>query len=132
MTGQTVILSSAGRREFAKRLIDQAPDYAVCAIKAGDRTPDQNAMMWAMLSAISRAKPDGRRHTPEVWKALMMQACGYAVQFEAGLVDGSPFPVGFRSSKLTKPQMSELLEFIMAYAAQHGISLDETTINQGE
>lgn len=122
MTGQTIILKSQTQREYARRLVLFAPDYAVVNIKAGDRSVDQNAKMWATLSEISRAKPEGRRHTPEVWKCLFMSACGYAVQFEQGL-DGSPFPVGFRSSKLSKPQMSELLEFIMAYAAKHEVEL---------
>lgn len=124
MTGQTIILKSPMQREFARRMIAAAPDYAVVNIKAGDRSADQNAKMWATLSEISRAKPDGRRHTPEVWKCLFMSACGHAVQFEQGL-DGSPFPVGFRSSKLSKHQMSELLEFIMAYAVKHEVELSQ-------
>ena len=79
-----------------------------------------NAKMWAMLSDVSRAKPEGRTHTPEVWKALFMSACGHAVQFEQGL-DGTPFPVGFRSSRLSKAQMIDLIEFIYAYGSQHGV-----------
>ena len=124
MSGHTVILRSPAQRAYAKRLIDAAPDHAVVAVKAGDRTPDQNAKMWAMLSDVSRAKPEGRRHTPEVWKCLFMSACGHAVQFETGL-DGSPFPVGFRSSHLTKSQMSDLIEVIYEYGARHGVRWSE-------
>lgn len=61
-----------------------------------------------------------RKHTPEVWKALFMSACGHQVQFAQGL-DGSPFPTGFRSSRLTKAQMCELMEFIVAYGNEHGV-----------
>ena len=121
---QTVILSGPTRRAWAHRLIDQAPEYATVTIRPADRTPDQNAKLWAMLSDISVAKPEGRRHTPEVWKCLLMSACGHAVQFETGL-DGTPFPVGFRSSRLSKHQMSELIEFTIAYAATHGVNLEE-------
>ena len=120
---QTTILSSPARREWAKRLIDAAPEYATVTIRPQDRTTDQNALMWQLLSLISVAKPDGRKHTPEVWKCLFMSACGHAVQFETGL-DGTPFPVGFRSSRLSKHQMSELIEFIYAYAAEKGVQLD--------
>ena len=120
---QTVILSGPTRRAWAHRLIDQAPEYATVTIRPADRTPDQNAKMWAMLSDISIAKPEGRRHTPEVWKCLLMSACGHAVQFETGL-DGTPFPVGFRSSRLSKHQMSELIEFTIAYAAKHGVQIE--------
>jgi phage-related protein len=59
-------------------------------------------------------------HTPEVWKNLFMHACGHAVQFEHGL-DGKPFPVGFRSSRLTKAEMSDLMEFVTEYGTRHGV-----------
>lgn len=55
----------------------------------------------------------------------MMNACGHAVQFEAGIDGGPPFPVGFRSSRLTKKQMSELVEFIMAYGSKHDVKWSE-------
>src|SRR5688500_11261621 len=100
---QTVILGSKRERDIAKTLIDRAPWNAVLTIREAKRTTEQNDKMWSMISDISRAKPDGRMHTPEVWKALFMHACGHAVQFEHGL-DGQPFPVGFRSSRLTKQQ----------------------------
>ncbi len=120
MTGQTVILNSPARVEFAHRLINAAPWGAVLNVREADRTKAQNDKLWAMLSDISRAKPEGRRHTPEIWKCLFMQACGHAVQFEVGL-DGAPFPVGFRSSRLNKTQMGDLLEFIQQYGAEHGV-----------
>ena len=123
LVSQTVILSGPTRRQWAHRLIDAAPEYATVTIRPQDRTLDQSAKMWAMLSDLSVAKPEGRKHTPEVWKCLLMSACGHAVQFEVGL-DGTPFPVGFRSSRLSKHQMSELIEFTMAYAAKHGVQID--------
>ena len=120
MNGQTIILAGESQRQLAKRLIDRAPPQAVINIREGKRTLDQNAKLWAMLSDISRAKPDGRKHTPEVWKALFMHACGHAVQFEAGL-SGQPFPIGFRSSRLTKREMVDLIDFIGAYGEEHGV-----------
>lgn len=122
--GQTVILRGDTQREFAKRLIDNAPDDAVVSISAPKRSNDQNALMWAILSDVSRAKPEGRCATTDVWKSLFMQACGHAVQFEVGL-DGAPFPTGFRTSKLRKEQMSELIEFIYEYGARHGVKFSE-------
>jgi hypothetical protein len=120
MDGQTVVLTGQRARQEAARLIEIAPPGAIVNVRAAKRTNDQNSLMWALLSDISRAKPEGRCHTPEVWKALMMHACGHAVQFEMGL-NGQPFPTGFRSSRLTKQQMGELLECIMEYGARHGV-----------
>jgi hypothetical protein len=125
--GQTVILRGDAQRQLAKQLIDRAPVNAVVNIREERRTTDQNDKMWAMLSDVSRAKPEGRRHTTDVWKALFMKACGHAVQFEAGL-DGEPFPIGFRSSHLTKNQMIDLIESIYEYGARHDIRWSDEVI----
>ena len=124
MIGQTVRLAGDMARAQAKRLIDAAPQGAVVNIRPATRSNEQNALLWSLLSEVSRAKPDGRTHTPDVWKSLFMSACGHAVQFETGL-DGAPFPLGFRSSRLTKEQMSELIEFILQYCAEREISVKE-------
>ena len=117
---QTVYLTDQRQREIAKALIDAAPKGGVVRVSGPTRSLDQNALMHSLLSSLSRAKPEGRRHTPEVWKALMMHACGHQVQFEHG-IDGLPFPIGFRSSRLTVAQMSDLIEFIYEYGARHGV-----------
>lgn len=121
MSGQTLILSSDSQRELARRLIGLAPAHAVVNIREATRTTDQNAKMWAMLSDVSRAQPEGRTHTPDVWKALFMHACGHATQFEMGL-NGQPFPIGFRSSRLSKREMIDLIECIYEYGARHGLA----------
>lgn len=120
MSGQTVILRGNTQREYARSLIDCAPLNSVVNIKPEKRTLDQNAKFWAMLSDVSRAKPEGRCHTTDVWKAIFMNACGHQVQFVHGL-DGEVFPMGFKSSNLTKAQMAELIEYIYWYGAQHGV-----------
>lgn len=120
MSGHTIILDSPTARARAHQLIDAAPFGAVMNVRAAKRTVEQNDKMWAMLTDISRAKPDGRRHTPDTWKALFMHACGHAVHFEMGL-SGEPFPVGFRSSRLSKAQMSELIEFILAWGTEKNV-----------
>jgi len=74
-----------------------------------------------MLSDISRAKPDGRRWTPDTWKAAFMNSTGHQVQFCEGLDNSGPFPLGFRSSRLTVKQMSDLIEVIYEYGSRHGV-----------
>lgn len=120
---QTVLLKSEASRDLACSLVLRAPADSVCKISAPRRTNDQNALFWSLLSEVSRAKPGGRMHTPEVWKELFMHACGHAVQFEMGL-NGQPFPVGFRSSRLSKDQMSDLIEFIFAWGAENQIQFN--------
>jgi len=121
---QTVILRGDSQRMLAKALIDKAPVDAVVTVKEATRNLDQNARLWAMLSDISRAKPEGRTMTAELWKAVFMAACGHEVQFLNGL-DGLPFPAGFRSSRLTVRQMADLITFVAAYGDQHGVRWSE-------
>lgn len=118
----TVILVGERQREFAHKLVSQAPVGYVVSIKLQKRTHKQNDLMWALLTELSKAKPNGREHTPDAWKLLVMHACGHACQFEIGL-NGTPFPTGFRSSQLTKNQMSDLIDWIYAYAAETGVNL---------
>lgn len=124
--GQTVILSGKYARMLAHKTVDAAPDGSVMQIAPLKRTIPQNDKMHAMLSDISRAKPMGRRHTPDDWKAILMNACGWECQFLEGL-DGRPFPQGFRSSKLSKDQMSTLIEYMLAFGAEHGVVWSEPT-----
>ena len=124
MIGQTIILHGKSQREFARSLIDKAPVGAILNIRDAKRTTDQNSKLWAMLSDVSRAKPEGRKYTADMWKAVFMNACGHQVQFIVGL-DGEPFPVGFRSSKLTVGQMADLITFIYQYGDEHQVKWTE-------
>lgn len=123
----TLLLNSKEKRELAKTWTQTVPDGTLVQFHKPKRTIPQNDKMWAALTDISRQQPKGLQHTPEVWKMLMMKACGHEVQFLMG-VDGEPFPAGFRSSKLNKEQMSELLEFILMWGANEGVKFsDEVT-----
>jgi hypothetical protein len=121
---QTVWLRGVHQRRLAHQLIDKAPINAVVKISPEQRSLDQNNKMWAMISDVSRQKPEGRLHVPEVWKAIFMAACGHEVQFENGL-DNKPFPIGFRSSNLSKTQMADLIEYMYFYGSKHDIKWSE-------
>ena len=123
--GQTIILRNDYTRVQAHRLIEQAPQGAVLNIRAARRTVDQNALMWALLSEISRAKPEGRTLTPDVWKSLFLHALDHSQRFEMALDGKGMVPVGFRSSRLSKEQFSALIDTIHEYAARHGIVLSD-------
>lgn len=123
MIGQTLRLY--GKREQAHRLVDAAPTGAILNIRPATRTNEQNARFWAMLSDVSRAKPEGRELTPEVWKSLFLHALGHTQRFEMALDGRGVVPVGFRSSRLSKEQMSDLMEMISEYGSRHGVQWSE-------
>lgn len=123
--GHTIILSCDYQRMQAHRLIEAAPKGAVLNIREAKRTTDQNALLWALLSQISRAKPDGRILPPEIWKCLFMAAAGFNCTFEPSLDGKGVVPLGFKSSRLTKAEFSDLLEAIFSFAAEKGIPLTD-------
>jgi hypothetical protein len=120
MTHRT-ILSGKFARDRAKALIDKAPDGYVATVAEQRRTNAQNDKMWAMLTDISVAMPGGQRYTPDEWKPRIMQACGFECQFLPGILDGHPFPVGFKSSELSKSQMAALINWMQAWGDEQGI-----------
>lgn len=120
MIAPTIILASESQRAYARQIIDELPAGSVVSFRDPTRTLEQNAKMWAMLADISRAEPFGRKHTPDDWKCIAMNACGWEVQFLPGL-SGYPFPIGYRSSKLSKRQMAELIEWLTWFGDTHGV-----------
>jgi hypothetical protein len=130
--GQTVILRGDVQRQIAKHLIDKAPADAVVNIAEARRTSDQNARMWAMLSDIARAKPGGRVLPTDTWKALFMASLGHRCTFEPSLDGQGVVPIGFRSSGLRKTEMSDLIEAIFAFGAEHGVTWSEPNPYQRE
>jgi hypothetical protein len=115
-----VVLGSRWSRDRAKAIIDKAPPGFVFEVAEPRRTLEQNNKLWAMLTDVSVSMPMGRRHTPDDWKAIFMNALNWECQFCEGL-DGRPFPMGFRSSKLSKSQMAELITYIQAFGDEHGV-----------
>jgi hypothetical protein len=115
-----LVLNSDFARKRAATAILQAPDGYICRVEEPKRTIDQNSRLWAMLSDVAMSKPMGRMHTPEEWKCIFMAACGWEVAFLPGL-DGRFLPYGYRSSKLTKKQMTDLQDFIQAWGDENGV-----------
>jgi hypothetical protein len=120
---RTILSTDFARRRHCE-LTMKAPKGWVAELREPKRSLDQNDKMHAMLSDIALAKPLGRTHTPDDWKAIAMNACNWECAFCEGL-DGRPFPIGFRSSKLTKAQMSTLIDWLQAFGDEHSVEWSE-------
>lgn len=120
----TIILIGKSQREYAMRCIAEANNGSIVKISDPTRTDAQNRRFWAMLGDLSAQRPEGREHTADTWKLLVMHACGFECQFQMGL-NGHPFPTGFRSSRLTVAQMNDLMTWMEVYGAEHGVIWSE-------
>ena len=122
---QTVILRGLEQQALACEIIRRAPTDSVVKVSGPTRTLDQNSKLWAMLSDVSRAKPEGRHWTPEVWKAAFMHALGHEMQFEQAIDGRGFFPLGFRTSRLSKAQFADLITTVQEYGDRHGVAWSE-------
>ena len=122
MSRHLVTIQSTADRARIARYVAQAPFGTRVEFKAAKRTLPQNDRMWAMLTDIAAQKDHcGKKYTPDTWKVLFMQACGREVQYLPALDGQSIVPWGQSSSDLSKQEMSELIEFMLAWGADNGV-----------
>jgi len=122
MSRHLLAINSTADRARAARYIAQAPFGTRVEFKAAKRTLPQNDRMWAMLTDIAAQKEHcGRKYTPDIWKCLFMHACGRTMEFIPALDNSTVMPLGHRSSDLSKGEMSDLIEFMLAWGAENGV-----------
>ena len=92
------------------------------------RTQAQNRLMWPLLTAYSKQLQwpiNGRLvyMTPDEWKDVLSAAFkGETVRLAMGL-DGGVVMLGLRTSKFSKKQFAEWIEFLYSTAAARGVDL---------
>ncbi len=108
-------------RSRAMEAIRTMPEGYVVRISPATRNLEQNAALWAMLGDISKQVCwHGRYLDSESWKHIFSSSL--KKQDVVPNLDGTGFVVmGVSTSKMSKGEMSELLELISAFAAQHGV-----------
>lgn len=126
MSRAQLTLCSKSERERAKHWVDHLPTGTRVTFKDSKRTTAQNDRMWAMLTDVATQKEHaGRKYTPDQWKILFMHACGREVQFIPSLDNSTFIPWGQSSSDLSKQEMTDLIECIFAWGAEHGVVFHE-------
>lgn len=121
-----ILVGTDADRDKAASWARKAPAGTRITFQHSKRSLDQNSRMWAMLTDVAtQATHAGKRYSADQWKVLFLHACGREVQFLPAL-DGSTFlPWGQSSSDLSKDEMSELIEFIQVWGAEHNIAFHE-------
>ena len=89
-------------------------------IRKATRSSEQNARMWAMLTEIARqVEWHGQKLTAEDWKDMATAALKR--QRVVPGIDGGFVVLGQRTSKMTVGEMAELMDFLEAFGAEHGV-----------
>lgn len=113
----------------------------VAALKGGwtlelretKRSDDQNRALWGVLGQIQRQRPthNGVKMNTELWKAVFLQALGTETVFVPTLDGCGMFPLGQRSSQLSKGEFADLLTLILAWCAREGLTIEHFDSDQG-
>lgn len=93
-------------------------------IRKQKRSLDQNAKLWACLTDISRQVDwYGETLTPDDWKTML--TASLRKQKAVPGIDGGFVVLGLSTSKMTKEEMSELLELAIAFGTDKGVTFND-------
>lgn len=118
----TLILNAPAAKAKAMHWIARAPHGTRVEFKASKRSIPQNDRMWAMLTDLAEQLAwHGRRMTADDWKLVMLDGLKRELRIVPN-IDGTGFVnLGRSSSDLSKQEMTDLMELIAAFGAQHGV-----------
>ncbi len=117
-------------RMRAKACVAEAPAGWQVIVQEPVRNLDQNSLLWVLLQAFSdqlQWPVNGAmcKLSPEEWKDIMSAAFKQESQRVAMGLNGGMVMLGLRTSKMGKRAFSEFVEFILATAAERGVSINE-------
>ena len=120
-----VILTGPMQRKTAHAYIDAAPDGYVMTLAEPTRNVDQNARMWAMLGEVSKQVVwYGKKLTPEAWKCIF--SASLKKQDVVPGLHGDFVVIGQSTSRMSKREMSEMIDLMEAFGAEQGVKFEET------
>jgi len=115
------VLAHDEARRRAREAIANAPEGHVVKLSEPTRTLEANAAMWAALADVAdQVVWHGRKLDAESWKHIFSSSL--KKQDVVPNLDGTGFVVlGISTSRMTKREMSDLLELIHAFGAERGV-----------
>lgn len=130
MSKQHFTLSHDLARRNAVAAVANAPAGYKVTVSEPSRSLDQNAAQWPILQAFSDQLTwpvNGQmvKMAPDDWKDLLTAAFKRETARVAMGLDGGMVMLGCRTSKLSKREFSEYLEFLHATAAARGVVVYE-------
>lgn len=120
MTKQLFILAHSEARRRACEAIQHAPDGYAVKIQPPTRSLEQNAALWAALSDVAeQVEWYGRKLTAEDWKHVF--SASLKKQDVVPGLHGDFVVLGVSTSKMTRAEMSDLIELILAFGVERGV-----------
>jgi hypothetical protein len=128
MTTHSITISSA---QQLGEVVESFKKWAKARVTAGRRVSlkvseekrslPQNSRMWAMLAEVSRQVMwHGQKLAPEDWKEMF--TASLKQQRAVPGISGGFVILGSRTSEMDKEELSELMDLISAFGAEHGVT----------
>jgi len=122
MSRALVVIQSQRDRDKAISWINQAPFGTRVEFKATRRTIPQNSLLWSLLTDLANQVPwHGVRLKPDDWKLIMLDGLKREIRMVPNLNGDGFVNLGRSSSDLTKDEMTQLIELIIAWGTQKGV-----------
>lgn len=128
---RTFYLISSRVRDNALAAVNEAEPGAIVSVSPPKRSLEQNAKLHAVLTDLARSPLTwaGKRRTVEEWKMLAVSGHAIATKEAGEIIPGleNEF-VSIREStaQMSVKRASSLIEYLLAFCAQHGVELRET------
>ena len=122
----TVIIRSPSDRAQVATWAVKAPLGTRVEFKASKRTLPQNDRMWAMLTDVAtQLEWHDQRLSPDDWKLIFLDALKREVRTVPALEGDGVVNLGRSSSDLSKDEMSDMIELIFKFGAEHGVAFQD-------
>jgi len=122
MTTATVTIRTDADRKLIQRWAANVKLGTIVEFAEGPkRTSEQNDRLWAMLGDVSRQVEWYGQHLSDAdWKDVFTASIR-KLRVVPGIDAGTFIPLGLRTSKMRKAEMSDLLMLIESFGAEHGV-----------
>lgn len=118
---RTFILVHETARNLALQHVKNAPEGHCVTISEPTRSLEQNAALWANLADISeQVEWYGRKLSPEDWKHVFTASLK-KLDVVPNLDSTGFVALGSSTSRMSKRELSDLIELIRAFGAERGV-----------
>lgn len=120
-TRAVVTINTPADRDQVSRWAQKVSEGTIVEFRKKTRSHEQSAKMWAMLHEVAeQVEWYGTKMDAEDWKDVFTASLRHA-RVVPGIDKGTFVPLGMRTSSMTIEEMSNLIELVYAFGAEHGV-----------
>lgn len=124
MSRRAFIITKSNRATILQE-VQRAPDGYRVEVAERLRSDSQNRAQWPLLSKIAASlKWHGLTLSEDDWKDLLTASFRKDIRVVPNLEGNGFVALGMRTSNMSVAEFSDYLEFVHAFAAREGVTLD--------